>query len=254
MNKFNLSKFLVENKLTQLGRLSEEGYYEGEVSEEDMPQAPSHEETDANQVYEAEAEVEEDFSKYASVEELMKEIEISTNEAALKHKMERVKKAYESIEAKATALEEGEHSQYLAPGKIREMKRSCKELRKMHERLLKEYEKKYAVKKKSELNEEVEQPQPVTKNLQDLTWQDVVSVFPNIGKQTGGTIKFTSKVSFPVAQMATLIEVTSQKQFEEWKSKILSEFGDVEVTLDDSQKWHSKVVIANDEFNSKHDA
>jgi hypothetical protein len=94
------------------------------------------------------SEVEEDYSKYGSVEELMKEIETSTNEAAMKHKMERVKKAYESIESKANSLEEGEHASFIAPTKLKEMRRSGKELRKMHERLMKEYEKKYSAKTK----------------------------------------------------------------------------------------------------------
>jgi hypothetical protein len=101
-------------------------------------------------------EVSEDFSKYNSVEELMKEIENSTNEAAHKHKMERVKKAYESLESTATSLEEGEHASYISPAKLKEMKTSAKKLRAMHERLIKEYDKKFAVKskKKVELNEE----------------------------------------------------------------------------------------------------
>lgn len=314
MSKFDLSKFLVENKLTQLGRLTErpmdsqesfldslhnnvksqlatpeeqarlenyldtEGYeiwdefgglpdgleqatnvvlskvtmQEASLSEEELAQQALAEKEDI--VEPAVAEVEEDFSKYGSVEELMKEIERSTNEAALKHKMDRVKKAYESIESKAASLEEGEHAQYLAPGKIKEMRRSSKELRKMHERLLKEYEKRFPVKKKSELNEVAEDSQPITKNLQELTWEDVVSVFPNIGKERGGSIKFTTTVSFPLAERAALLEVRSQKQFEDWKSKVMSEFGNVEVTLDDSQKWHSKVLINSDEFNSKHNA
>ena len=76
---------------------------------------------------------EEDFSKYKSVEELMKEIENSTNEAAHKHKMERVKAAYESLEAKASSLEEGEHSAYISSSKIKEMKMASKKLRKMYE-------------------------------------------------------------------------------------------------------------------------
>lgn len=212
MSKFDLSKFLVENKLTQLGRLTErpmdsqesfldslhnnvksqlatpeeharlenyldtEGYevwdefgglpdgleqatnavlskitmQEASLSEEELAQQAIAEKED---IVEPAAEVDEDFSKYGSVEDLMKEIERSTNEAALKHKMDRVKKAYESIESKAASLEEGDAAQYLALGKIKEMRRSSKELRKMHEKLLKEYEKRYPVKKKSELNE-----------------------------------------------------------------------------------------------------
>jgi hypothetical protein len=91
----------------------------------------------------------EDYSKYGSVEELMKQIETSTNEAAMKHKMERVKKAYESLESTATSLEEGEHASYMSTSKLKEMKTSAKKLRMMHEKLVKEYDKKYMSKKKS---------------------------------------------------------------------------------------------------------
>jgi hypothetical protein len=140
MNKFNLTNFLVENKLTTLGRLSEEG--------EDIQEFESQPISEKEGMVEPTSEVEEDYSKYGSVEELMKEIETSTNEAAMKHKMERVKKAYESIESKANSLEEGEHASFIAPTKLKEMRRSGKELRKMHERLMKEYEKKYSAKTK----------------------------------------------------------------------------------------------------------
>jgi hypothetical protein len=148
MKKFNLTNFLVENKLTRLGRLSE-GYMGTEYdSSEDMAVDMAK-----KGVYEEESEVEEDYSKYGSVEELMKQIETSTNEAAMKHKMERVKKAYESLESTATSLEEGEHSSYISPAKLKEMKTSAKKLRGRHDKLVKEYDKKYASKKKVELNE-----------------------------------------------------------------------------------------------------
>jgi hypothetical protein len=148
MNKFNLTSFLVENKLTRLGRLSE-GYMGTEYeSSEDMAVDMAK-----KGVYEEESEVEEDYSKYGSVEELMKQIETSTNEAAMKHKMERVKKAYESLESTATSLEEGEHASYISDAKLKEMKISAKKLRGMHDKLVKEYDKKYASKKKVELNE-----------------------------------------------------------------------------------------------------
>jgi hypothetical protein len=102
------------------------------------------EETPHDTATDSSVKTEVDFSKYNTVEELMKEIETSTNEAAHKHKMERVKEAYESLEARAISLEEGEHAAYIAPTKIREMKTSAKKLRKMHETLSKVYEKKYA--------------------------------------------------------------------------------------------------------------
>jgi hypothetical protein len=78
--------------------------------------------------------------------------------------MERVKKAYESLESTATSLEEGEHSSYISPAKLKEMKTSAKKLRGMHEKLVKEYDKKYMSKKKveSKLNEEVDTEFPLS--------------------------------------------------------------------------------------------
>lgn len=84
-----------------------------------------------------------DPSKYESVEELMREIEHGANKAALQEKMKRVKAACESLEQKATALEEGEDSKYISSAKLKEMKRSAKSLRKMYEKYEKEYDKKY---------------------------------------------------------------------------------------------------------------
>ena len=60
MSKFNLTSFLVENKLTRLGRLSE-GYMDGEYA--------STEEMAEKGMYEEESEVEEDYSKYGSANE-----------------------------------------------------------------------------------------------------------------------------------------------------------------------------------------
>jgi hypothetical protein len=203
MNNFDLTKFLVENKLTTATRLADkqkeasliEGIHDRDITSaphtniktppEAIPYDPSkraaslarlrdfgpkkeekgfedYEESENELILEPDAEdlpgdvtrthgetpVAEDFSKYSSVEELMKEIENSTNEAAHKHKMERVKAAYESLESKATSLEEGEHAEYMATGKIKEMKVSAKKLRKMYESLSKIYEKKYAKKEK----------------------------------------------------------------------------------------------------------
>lgn len=152
-NNFDLSKFLIENKLTTATRVASKekalrssgmSLDETEVEDVDLDTVvPQEENAPFN-----EEQVEEDFSKYATVEELMKEIENSTNEAAHKHKMERVKAAYESLEAKATSLEEGEHSAYISTSKIKEMKMSSKKLRKMYESLSKVYEKKYAKKEK----------------------------------------------------------------------------------------------------------
>lgn len=174
MDNFDLKKFLVENKLTQQGRLSE-GFHsmrldrtadrldytspkktqlepEAEKVQGDVPVAHSRKEPYKPVGVEpepSEDDDEVDFSKYSSVEELMKEIEYSTNEAAQKHKIERVKKAFETLETTAATLEEGEHASYISPAKLKEMKTSAKKLRKMHERLVREYDKKYSKKKDS---------------------------------------------------------------------------------------------------------
>lgn len=84
-----------------------------------------------------------DPSKYESVEELMKEIENMANKAALQEKMAKVKSACESLEQTAQSLEEGEHAKYMSTGKIREMKKNARTLRKMYEKYEKEYDKKY---------------------------------------------------------------------------------------------------------------
>lgn len=84
-----------------------------------------------------------EYTKYESVEELMKEIEKSTNEAALKHKMERVKAAYTALEEKATSLEEGDNAEFVSKSKVKEMKANSKKLRKMYEKYEKQYEKNY---------------------------------------------------------------------------------------------------------------
>jgi hypothetical protein len=51
--------------------------------------------------------------KYNSIEELMKEIEHGTNEAAHKYKMDEMKRVYEALEAKVGSLEEGEHAEHI---------------------------------------------------------------------------------------------------------------------------------------------
>ncbi len=84
-----------------------------------------------------------DPSKYESVEQLMREIEVNANRAALQEKMKRVKEAYESLEQKASALEEGEDSKYISSAKLQEMKRNSKTLRKMYEKYEKDYNKRF---------------------------------------------------------------------------------------------------------------
>lgn len=97
---------------------------------------------------EMDAEDEFDITQFDSVEDMMNEIERSANEAALKEKMNRTKRACEALENKTTALEEGEDSKYISSAKIKEMKRGAKKLRRMYESYVKEYEKKFQPKEK----------------------------------------------------------------------------------------------------------
>ena len=310
MNKFDLSKFLTENKLTQLGRLTEmggdpmekfldavyadvmpevvgsdqeqqliqllddEGYQifdeygilpdgvqqaaryvmtkvmggltETMKGEEELPAAPEEQ----LPVLETEAEVEEDYSKYNSVEELMKEIETTTNEAAMKHKMDRVKKAYESIEAKANSLEEGEHASFIAPAKIKEMRRSCKELRMMHEKLLKEYEKRFMSKKKVELKESLDENEGVKKPLAQLTFADVLAAFPNIGQMSTTGFRTRVGVNFPNADDSQNV-VYREQDFENWKAALMSQVSDATIELN---SLDNKVIVHGEEYTAKRDA
>jgi hypothetical protein len=311
MNKFDLSKFLTENKLTQLGRLTEmggdpmekflddlhanvapelvggsqeqqliqflddEGYqifdeFGGEP--DGLDQATKyvlrkfgvHDQYHSSTtdtaldmakkgMYETEGgivEVEEDYSKYNSVEELMKEIETTTNEAAMKHKMDRVKKAYESIEAKANSLEEGEHASFIAPAKIKEMRRSCKELRMMHEKLLKEYEKKFMSKKKVDLKESLGENEGTTKPLAQLTFADVLAAFPNIGQMSTTGFKARVGINFPNADDSENV-VYREQDFENWKAGLISQVPDVTIELNPSA---NKVVVHGGEYKAKRDA
>ena len=241
MNKFNLTNFLVENKLTRLGRLSE-GYMGSEYeSSEDMAKKG---------VYEEESEVEEDYSKYGSVEELMKQIETSTNEAAMNHKMERVKKAYESLESTATSLEEGEHSSYISPAKLKEMKTSAKKLRMMHEKLVKEYDKKYMSKKKVELKESLDENEGVKKPLAQLTFADVVAAFPSIGQMSTTGFKTRVGINFPNADDSENV-VYREQDFENWKSGLMSQVPDATIELN---SLANKVMVHGGEYAAKRDS
>jgi len=88
--------------------------------------------------------------KYESIEELMKEIEHGTNEAAHKYKMDEMKRVYEALEAKVGALEEGEHAEHIDQKAVKQMRKDIAALRKAEEKLRKEFDKKFAGKEKKE--------------------------------------------------------------------------------------------------------
>jgi len=99
---------------------------------------------------EGEANIEEakPLPKYNSIEELMKEIEHGTNEAAHKYKMDEMKRVYEALEAKVGSLEEGEHAEHIDQKAVKQMRKDIAALRKAEEKLRKEFDKKFAGKEK----------------------------------------------------------------------------------------------------------
>lgn len=125
------------------------------------------------QVHEGD-QVEAQLTKYKSVDEMIKEIDADTDKVAMKHKMDKVKGMYEALESKLQTLEEGEHSDYLAPGKLREMKKNIKDLRRVYERMDKEYTKKYlkqAGASKKPVVQDIKEPsEPLENTLQESTF------------------------------------------------------------------------------------
>jgi hypothetical protein len=91
---------------------------------------------------------EKPLPKYNSIEELMKEIEHGTNEAAHKYKMDEMKRVYEALEAKVGSLEEGEHAEHIDQKAVKQMRKDIAALRKAEEKLRKEFDKKFSGKEK----------------------------------------------------------------------------------------------------------
>lgn len=88
--------------------------------------------------------------KYKNIDELMKNIEYGTNEAAHKYKMNRMKEIADALESKVTSLEEGENAEHIDQKAVKAMKKDIMTLRKGVEKLEKEYEKKFSKKEKKE--------------------------------------------------------------------------------------------------------
>lgn len=88
--------------------------------------------------------------KYKNIDELMKNIESGTNEAAHKYKMNRMKEIADTLESKVTSLEEGENAEHIDQKAVKAMKKDIMTLRKGVDKLEKEYEKKFAKKEKKE--------------------------------------------------------------------------------------------------------
>lgn len=90
---------------------------------------------------------EKPLPEYKSIEELMKNIDHGTNEAACKYKMTEMKRIAQALEEKVSTLEEGEHAEHIDTKKVKQMKKDIMTLRKQADKLEKEYEKKFGEKK-----------------------------------------------------------------------------------------------------------
>jgi hypothetical protein len=121
------------------------------MGREDDPNQLSNPAPELN-IPEGEANIEEakPLPKYSSIEELMKEIEHGTNEAAHKYKMDEMKRVYEALEAKVGSLEEGEHAEHIDQKAVKQMRKDIATLRKAEEKLRKEFDKKFSGKEKKE--------------------------------------------------------------------------------------------------------
>jgi len=150
---------LNENKMTDKERKLVE-MVQRALGEENVDYTMGHED-DPNQlpnpapelnIPEGEANIEEakPLPKYESIEELMKEIEHGTNEAAHKYKMEEMKRVYEALEAKVGSLEEGDHAEHIDQKAVKQMRKDIAALRKAEEKLRKEFDKKFSGKEKKE--------------------------------------------------------------------------------------------------------
>lgn len=140
-----------EKYLTRLveNALGLEGYGDDNVNiqreKEGLPpaQGPKYSEG----ISEEEMVQEKPLPEYKSIEELMKNIDHGTNEAACKYKMTEMKRIAQALEEKVSSLEEGEGAQFVDTKKVKQMKKDIMTLRKQADKLEKEYEKKFGEKK-----------------------------------------------------------------------------------------------------------
>lgn len=161
-NNFNIKKFLVENKLTSLSKLNtsgdtyrlftEEAHYDDSEYLSDninsaQPDAMPAENTDIV------SEVEK-YLNLESADDIISEIERDVTKTTMEAKLQKIKEVIQAIDEKANSLEEDSSvKDYVNPSKIREMRRTTKKLRSMQDRLVKEYDKKFAkTKKKASFN------------------------------------------------------------------------------------------------------
>ena len=151
-----------ENKMTQreqklvemvqraLGEEEEGNTFYRRGGDDEIPNPPAELHIPKELTSEDEMVQDKPLPKYNSIEELMKEIEHGTNEAAHKYKMDEMKRVYEALEAKVGSLEEGEHAEHIDQKAVKQMRKDIAALRKAEEKLRKEFDKKFSGKEKKE--------------------------------------------------------------------------------------------------------
>lgn len=154
MSDFDLRKFLSENKLTSYSKLVNESRIPAafdEVIEEEDVYRPDMEEgnydyqIEEEEVINDEEEVEEgrNLMEYESVDAMIKEIENEANEQAMKYKISEVRKSCKRLEEELHSLEESDHADMISPSKMNKMRKDERKLKRVYEKYLNEYQKKY---------------------------------------------------------------------------------------------------------------
>lgn len=154
MSDFDLRKFLSENKLTSYSKLVNESRipaaFDEAIEEEDVYR-PDREEgnydyqMEEEEVITDEEEVEEgrNLMEYESVDEMIKVIENEATKQAMEYKISEVRKSCKRLEEELHSLEESDHAHLFSAGKMNEMRKNERKLKRVYEKYLNEYEKKY---------------------------------------------------------------------------------------------------------------
>lgn len=157
MNNFDIKKFLIENKLTTLSRtnqihrdtddlFSEETHYNNSESINDS--INTQEVSAADEVNNVSISEVGKYLNMESAEDIISEIEKDISKTTMEAKLQKIKEVIEAIDEKVNSLEEDSNvKDYISPVKLKEMRRTNKQLRKMQDRYLKEYDKKFNIKK-----------------------------------------------------------------------------------------------------------
>lgn len=154
MSDFDLRKFLVENRLTKHSQLVnesripaafDEAIEEEDVYRPDMEEGNYDYQIEEEDVINDEEEVEEgrNLMEYESVDEMIKEIENEANKQAMEYKISEVRKSCKRLEEELHSLEESDHAHMISASKMNKMRKDERKLKKVHEKYLNEYEKKY---------------------------------------------------------------------------------------------------------------